>query len=122
RGQLGERALLVIAPLRETVDRLLAQDVHTGVHPLVEDRRLTEPGDPAVLLQVDDAERRAHLRDDDRPRRRRARVFVEQRPEVDVEELVAVQREAGAVLPPPRRGEAKTRAAPARLLLPHRAD
>src|SRR4029079_2641013 len=63
-GELRERALLVVALLRQAVERLLAEDVDAGVHPLLEERRLAEAGDRAVVVQVDDAERRANLRTD----------------------------------------------------------
>ena len=65
-GELGKRALLVVALLRQPLERLLAEHVDAGVHPVVEQRRLAEARDAAVVLERDDAERRAHLRDDDR--------------------------------------------------------
>ena len=46
----------------------------------------------------------------------------EERAEVDVEELVAVEREHRTVLLPPRCSQAQAAAAPKRLNLPHRLD
>ena len=46
----------------------------------------------------------------------------QQRAEIDVQELVPVQGEAGAVLAPPRRREAKAAAATERLRLADRLD
>ena len=89
---------------------------------MLEQRRLAEAGDRAVLLDLDDAERGAHLRDDDRPRGAARLVLCEKRAEVDVEELVAVEREHRPLLPPPRGREPQPAAAAERLLLPHRLD
>ena len=54
--------------------------------------------------------------------RRATRCASEQRGEVDVDQLVAVQREDGAALAPVRRGEAKPAAAPEPLRLAHGDD
>ena len=62
----GKRALLVVALLRQPLERLGAEHVDAGVDPVVEQRRLAEARHAAVVLERDDAERRAHLRDDDR--------------------------------------------------------
>ena len=67
-------------------------------HPLRQQRRLAEAGDRVVVVDVDDAERRAHLRDDDRRGRTARAVAFEQVAEVDAEQLVAVQREDRARL------------------------
>ena len=45
-GELGERALLVVAALGQPRERLLAERVDAGVDPVVEQRRLAEAGDP----------------------------------------------------------------------------
>src|SRR5437588_8482118 len=66
-GELRERARLVIAPLGEPGERLLAEDVDTAADPLVEARCLAEPGDE-VAVEVDDSERRAERDDGDRCR------------------------------------------------------
>ena len=89
---------------------------------MLEQRRLAEAGDRAVLLDLDDAERGADLRDDDRPRGATRLVLGEQRAEVDVEELVAVEREHRALLLPPCGREPQAAPAPERLVLPHRLD
>ena len=72
-----------------------------------EPRRLTEAADHVLLVDLDDAERRLERRDRDRGRRRAFAVPREQRAEVDVEQLVAVEGVAGAALVPARRREAE---------------
>src|SRR5581483_2200275 len=79
-------------------------------------------GDRSVLGELDDAERGVHLRDDDRRRGARPLVVGEQSADVDVEQLVAVEREHRPALAPPRRREPKPPAPAERLLLPHRLD
>src|SRR5581483_4713534 len=121
-SELGEGRLLVVAALRQALDGLGAERVDAGVDPMVEERRLAEAGDRPVPVEVDDAERRPHLRDDDRRGGAVPLVLVEERAEVDVEELVAVQREARAVAPTPRRREAEAAASAERLGLADRVD
>ena len=71
---------------------------------------------------VDDAERRAHLRDDDRRGSADALCSSSSAAKVDVEQLVAVQREHGAVLAATRGGESQSAAAAERLGLAYRLD
>ncbi len=54
----------------------------------------------ALLIDVHDAERRLRLRHGDRRERAGAAVLVQQGDEVDVDELVAVQRKEVTGLPP----------------------
>src|SRR5438552_235640 len=122
RGELGEGALLVVSALREPVDRLVVEDVDPRVDPVFEQGRLTEAGYRPAAVDVDDAERRAHLRDDDRRRGTRLAVLREERGEVDVEQLVAVQREHGPVLVTAGGGEAQPAAAAERLGLADELD
>ena len=75
-----------------------------------------------VLVELDDAERRARLRHGDRRGRVVRRWCVEELPEVEVDELVAVQREDRALLPPVRGGQAQPAAAAERLGLADRDD
>src|SRR5689334_8174521 len=55
--ELGERRRLVVAPLREALDRLLGEDVDAAVHPVRDPASLAEALDDVVLAEVDDAER-----------------------------------------------------------------
>ena len=64
----------------------------------------------------------ADLRDDDRPGGAARLVFGEERAKVDVEQLVAVEREHGPCLLPPGGREPEPAAAAERLVLPHRVD
>ena len=120
-GELREGGRLVVAALREALERLLAEDVDAAADPLVEPRRLAKAGDQ-VVVEVDHAERRAQR--DDRDRRGRGALAVEaqQGREVDVDQLVAVQREQVALLAPRRRREADAPAPPERLRLGDRDD
>src|SRR5262245_16656868 len=114
-SEVGERRRLVVALVREAGERLVAESVDAGVDPVVEEWRLAEAGDAAVVLELDDAERRADLRDHDR-RAGAVRVLLgEERRKVDVEQLVAVEREHGAGLLAVRRCELQPAAAPERL-------
>src|SRR5439155_5289815 len=62
RRELREGARLVVAALREARERLLAEDVDAAADPVLEPWRLAEARHE-VLLELDDAERRAQ-RDD----------------------------------------------------------
>src|SRR5205085_2188053 len=89
--------------------------------PLGQERRLVEAADERTV-EFDDAERRAHMRDGDRRRGAAREVGIEERPEPDVEQLVAVQRVDVPLLAPRLRGEAEAAAAPQRLWLLDRND
>src|SRR3954465_2096844 len=116
RCQLGERRRLVVALLGQPLERLVTEDVDAATHPLVEPRRFPKAG-PAVVVEVDHAEGRAQRHDGDRRRRLALVVQRQQLREVDVDELVAVQREQLAGLPTGLRGEADPSPAPERLRL-----
>src|SRR5205823_2500418 len=88
-----------------------------AVHPVRDAACLPEGGHEIVLADVDEPERRGRPRDRDRRRGAAARVVREQGLEVDVEELVAVQREDVARLAPLLRGEADPAASPEPLRL-----
>ena len=89
---------------------------------MLELRRLPEAGDRPVLPQVDDTERRAHLRDHHRRRGARRVVLGDEPAVVEIEQLVAVQREHRPALPTARRGELQPAAAAERLRLADRLD
>ena len=78
--------------------------------------------DDVVLAEVDDAERRLRPRDRDGRRGARLAMPLEQRLEVDLDELVAVQREDVAALVPLARGELDPAAAAEPLGLLRRHD
>src|SRR5215471_2994569 len=120
--ELRKRGLLVVALLGQERERLLAENVDAGVDPVVEQRGLAETGDRAVALDLHHPKRGAHLRDDDRRCGAAPIVFREERGEVEIEQLVAVERENRAFLAATRRREAKPAAAAERLLLPDRLD
>ena len=52
-GELGEGRRLVVALLREALERLLGQDVDPAVDPVRDARDLVEAGDDVVVGQVD---------------------------------------------------------------------
>src|SRR5712691_13244694 len=66
RCELGEGRLLVIAALRQPLDAFVIEHVDAGADPLGQKRRFAETGDRVVVVQLDDAEWRAHLRDHER--------------------------------------------------------
>jgi hypothetical protein len=115
----GEGGRLVVAALRQAGERLLAEDVDAAADPVREEPRLLEAGDPVVLAQLDDPEGRARMRHRDRRGGPRRAVPVEERREVDVEQLVAVQRVDVAFLPARGCGEAQSSPAAERLRLGH---
>ena len=116
-GELGERRRLVVAPLGEPRERLLVEDVDAAVDPVRQPRRFAEADDDVVLVELDDPERRRQRRDRDRRRGAASPVVREQRAQVDVDELVAVQRVDRAALAPRARREAQPSPAPERLRL-----
>ena len=85
---------------------------------MLEERSLAEAGDRAVLGDLDDAEGRTHLRDDERPGGAARLMLGEERAEVDVEQLVAVEGQHRSLLPASRRREPKAAAAAERLVSP----
>src|SRR5215204_1567875 len=105
---------LVIAPLGETLERLLAEDVDAAADPVLEARSLAEAGHE-VVFELDDSERRAQRHDADRRCSAATLVEREQLGQVNVHQLVAVQGEEVAVLLPSGGGEANTAAAAKRL-------
>ena len=74
-------------------------------------RASRKPCDDVVVVDLDDAERRLRLRDGDRRGAAARPVRGEQRVEVDVDELVAVQREDVAAPDAAARGELDAAAA-----------
>ena len=66
RGELGERGRLVVALLREPLERLVGEDVDPAVDPVRDLRDLAEARHDVVVGQVDLAELRRRLRDRDR--------------------------------------------------------
>src|SRR5215208_4217464 len=90
--ELGERRRLVVAPVREAAYGLRREHVDAAVDPVRDPAALAEADDDVVVAQVDDAERRLRPRDRDRRGGAGDAVCREQRVEVDVDELVAVQR------------------------------
>src|SRR6266516_1959001 len=97
RGELGERCRLVVAALREARERLLAEDVDAAADPALDRPALREARDPAVV-ELDDPERRLRARHGDRRRGAVGTVGLEQARKVDVDQLVAVEREDVAAL------------------------
>src|SRR5258705_14021095 len=73
-GELGKDRRLVVAALREALERLVPEDVDATAHPLVKAGRLAEAGDQ-VAVELDYAEQRAQR--DDRDGRRRAALAVQ---------------------------------------------
>src|SRR5207245_75711 len=92
RSERGERRLLVVAALRQTRERLVVEDVDACVHPVRESRSLAEAGDSIAVRELDDAELRDQRRDHYRRCGAALAMQVEQRIEVDVVQLVAVER------------------------------
>src|SRR2546425_11382809 len=91
-GELGEGGRLVVALLGETVERLLAQNVDAAADPALHRPALRKACD-AIGVELNDAERRLRPGDGNRGRRAVCAVMREQTREVDVEQLVAVQRQ-----------------------------
>src|SRR5439155_10561872 len=103
--KLRERGRLVVAPLREASERLFAEYVDAAADPGLDRSALGEAGDP-IVVELDDAERRRRLRDRDRRGCAARAVSSKQGREVEIEQLVAVEREHVVGLLPLRRGEA----------------
>src|SRR6187551_292698 len=61
-GELRKGRVLVIAALRQAVERLLPEDVDAAADPVRELRRLPKAGDDIVVPEVDDPERRLQRR------------------------------------------------------------
>ncbi len=89
--ELRKGRALVIAPLGQPLQSLLAEHVEAAAHPVGQERRLAEAGND-VAVEVDDPERGAQRADGDRGRDTARPVQGGERPQVDVEELVPVQR------------------------------
>ena len=107
----------MVASLGQARERLLAEHVDARVDPVRELRRLAEAGDEIAVGEVDDPERGVDLRDDDGRGAAVGAVRVEEAAQVDVEQLVAVQRVDGPLLRAMRSGEAQAAAAAERLRL-----
>src|SRR5712691_6384085 len=117
RRQPREGRFLVIAALRQPFDAFVIEHVDAGAHPLGQERRFAETGDRVVVVQLDDGEGRAHLRDDERRRGATPAMVFEQLAQIDAEQLVAVQRIDRTALLPMLCGEAKPSPTPERLVL-----
>src|ERR1700675_685764 len=91
-GELGEGRRLVVALLGEALERLLAQDVDTAADPALHRPALRKAGH-TIGVELDDAEGRLRSRDGNRGRGAVRAVVLDQAGEVDVEQLVAVQRQ-----------------------------
>src|SRR5436190_15880579 len=117
RGELGERCRLVVAALRETSERVLAKNVDAAADPALDHPALREARDPPVV-ELDDPERRLRAGDGDRRRGAVGTVGREQAREIDVDQLVPVQREDVAALLAlvRRKTDASAAAEPLRLL------
>ena len=100
--ELGEGRPLVVAALGEARERLVVEDVDAGVDPVGQLRRLVEALDRVVVRDLDDAEAGRQRSDDDRRRAAVLAVRCQQRGEVGVDKLVAVQRVERARLLPRR--------------------
>ena len=116
----GNVVSLVVASLGQALEGLLPEDVDAAAHPVRQARRLAEPVTTSSLAELDDAE----------GERSGATTIVAAAPlpvareerRVDVEDLVAVQREDGASSCRSARREAEPAAAPERLGLPDGDD
>ncbi len=82
----------MVATVGEALDRLGGQDVDTAVDPIRNSAAFAETRDDIPVAELDDAERRGGPSNGDGRRGRRLTVQGEKRREVDVDELVAVQR------------------------------
>src|SRR5205085_6515555 len=114
--KLRERGRLVVAPLREASERLFAEHVDAAADPAFDRSALGEAGD-AIVVELDDAERRPRLCDRDRRGCAARAVSSKQGREVEIEQLVAVECEDVAALLPPGRGKADASTAPEPLWL-----
>src|SRR6476646_478737 len=97
RCELGKRCRLVVAALRETSERVLAEDVDAATDPALDRPALREASNPAVV-ELHDPERRLRACDGDSRRGAVGTVGREQPWEIDVDQLVPVQREDVAAL------------------------
>src|SRR4029079_4825803 len=97
--ELRERARLVVAALGEALERLFAEHVDAAADPLVEARGLSESGDE-VVVEGDHTEGRAQGDDGDGRGRLALAMQRQQLRKVDVDQLVAVQREDVSLLAP----------------------
>ena len=119
----GKVGRLVVAPLRQRRERLLAEDVDAAAHPVRQERCLLEARDEVVLAQLDDAEGRARMGDGDRRGAPRLAVPLEQRGEVERRASSSpFSAKTSPFLPARRRGEAEPAAAAERLRLRHGDD
>src|SRR4051812_10529523 len=116
-GELWEGRRLVVAALGEARERLVSEHVDAAADPALDRPAFREAGD-VLSLELDHAERRLRLRDRNRRRGPVGAMLVEQRGEIDIEELVSVQPEDVGVLPALLRGEpdAPSSTKPLRLL------
>src|SRR5215207_1032647 len=117
RRQERKRRRLVVAALREQLEGLVAEDVEPDVDPVRQARRLPEPGHDVVVVEVHDPELGPERHQGDSRGRLPLAVPVEERVQVDVQELVTVHREHRPLLTPSLRCEAKPAAATERLRL-----
>ena len=116
-GELGEGRLLVVAALRQPLERLVVEHVDAGVHPMREPRCFVKAADTVAVRQLDDAELRLQRRDHDGRCAFILLVRVEEGTQVDVVELVAVERIQRARLVAMLGREAQASPTPERLRL-----
>src|SRR5262249_33827029 len=109
-GELRERTRLVVAALRKTRHCVGAEHVAAAAHPPGDAGGLLEADDEVAVAELDDAERGDRPGNGNRGRRTRVSVPGEEHPQIEVEQLVAVQGEHVAVLTPSASRE--TQAAP----------
>ena len=79
-GQLRERRLLVVAALRQPLERLVVEDVDPRIDPVRQVRRLAEAAHTVAGGELDDSELGPERRDDDRRRTTVLLVGLEERP------------------------------------------
>src|SRR6266516_3766439 len=64
--ELGEGRLLVVAALRQSLERLVVEHVDADIHPMWEPRCFPKAADAIAVRKLDDAELRLQRGDDDR--------------------------------------------------------
>ena len=118
RGRAREGRALVVAPFREAIERLVAEHVDAAAHPRRGGRLLLEAGHPtsSASWTRPNGKVAARLRSS---RRRLTRCAGRRKREVDVDQLVAVERQHRAA-PAALRGREAQAAPPERLTRPAR--
>src|SRR5206468_11319826 len=113
---------LVVAAFGKTLDRLRREHVVAAVHPERDLAAFAKAAHDIRFVDVDEPELRPGARDSDRCERAAPAMCSEQRREVDVDELVAVEREQVSVLVAAPRSELDPASAPEPLRLLRRHD